>query len=125
MKISQTGKIIIGILTISQLFIGLFAVIWFFSAFMPVIITGNEAALEQMVMLSLGKFIIIAIVLVVLSCVVLIFYLVHAGTNMHISTTMKVIWVLLLIIFGSIVEVVYFFMEIVPEKSMTGRIEQN
>lgn len=125
MKISQTGKIIIGILTISQLFIGLFALIWFFSAFMPVLIGGNEAEIEQLLMLSIGKFIIIAVMLGVLSCGVLIFYLVHAGTNKHISTTMKVIWVLLLIFFGSIVEVVYFFMEIVPEKSMTGRIEQS
>lgn len=125
MKISQTGKIIIGILTISQLFIGLFVLIWFFSAFLPVIITGDEARIEQLVLLSVGKFIIMGIVLGVLSCGVLIFYLVHAGTNKHISTTMKVIWVLLLLFFGSIVEVVYFFMEIVPEKSMTGRIEQN
>lgn len=125
MKISQTGKIIIGILTISQLFIGLFAVIWFFSAFLPVMIGGNEAEIEQLVLFSMGKFIIMAIVLGILSLGVLIFYLVHAGTNKHISTTMKVIWVLLLLFFGSIVEVVYFFMEIVPEKSMTGRIEQN
>lgn len=125
MKISQTGKIIIGILTISQLFIGLFAVIWFFSAFLPVIIGGNEAEIEQLVLFSMGKFIIMAIVLGVVSLGVLVFYLVHAGTNKHISTTMKVIWVLLLVFFGSIVEVVYFFMEIVPEKSMTGRIEQN
>ena len=125
MKISQTGKIIIGILTILQLFIGLFAMIWFFSAFLPVIIGGNEAEIEQLVLFSMGKFIIMAIILGILSLGVLIFYLVHAGTNKHISTTMKVIWVLLLLFFGSIVEVVYFFMEIVPEKSMTGRIEQN
>lgn len=125
MKISQTGKIIIGILTISQLFVGLFALIWFFSTFLPVIIGGNEAEIEQLLLFSMGKFIIMAIVLGILSLGVLIFYLVHAGTNKNISTTMKVIWVLLLLFFGSIVEVVYFFMEIVPENSMTGRIEQN
>lgn len=125
MKISQTGKMIIGILTISQLFIGLFALIWFLSSFMPVIIGGNEAALEQMILLSIGKFLIVAIILGLLSCGVLIFYLVHAGTNKYISTTMKVLWIVLLLVFGSIVEVVYFFMEIVPEKSLTARMEQN
>lgn len=125
MKISQTGKIIIGILTISQLFIGLFALIWFLSSFMPVVIGGNEAALEQMILLSIGKFLIMAIILGLLSCGVLIFYLVHAGTNKYISTTMKVLWIVLLLVFGAIVEVVYFFMEIVPEKSLTARMEQN
>jgi len=125
MEISKTGKIAIGILTISQLFIGLLAVIWFFSTLMPVLVTGDEAAIEQIVLLSLGKFVVLAIILGLLSCGMLIFYLVHAGTNKKISTAMKIIWVLLLLFFGTLVEVVYFFMEIVPDNSMTGRIEQN
>ncbi len=125
MNISKSGKIIIGILTIAQLFIGVFALVWFFTSMFPAIINGNEAEVEQLVLFSVGKFIIMAIILGVISCGILIFYLIHAGTNKHISTAMKVIWVLLLLFFGTIVEVVYFFMEIVPERSMTGRIEQN
>ncbi len=125
MEISKTGKITIGVLTISQLFIGLLAVIWFFSTLMPILVTGDEALIEQIVLLSLGKFIVLAIILGVLSCGMLIFYLIHAGTNKKISTAMKIIWVLLLLFFGTLVEVVYFFMEIVPDNSMTGRIENN
>ena len=81
--------------------------------------------IEQIVLLSLGKFIVLAIILGVLSCGMLIFYLIHAGTNKKISTAMKIIWVLLLLFFGTLVEVVYFFMEIVPDNSMTGRIEKS
>lgn len=125
MEISKTGKITIGVLTISQLFIGLLAVIWFFSTLMPILVTGDEALIEQIVLLSLGRFIVLAIILGVLSCGMLIFYLIHAGTNKKISTAMKIIWVLLLLFFGTLVEVVYFFMEIVPDNSMTGRIENS
>lgn len=125
MEISKTGKILIGILTISQLFIGLLAVVWFFSTLMPVLITGDEAAIEQIILFSLGQFIVLAVILAVLSSAMLIFYLIHAGTNKKISTAMKVIWVLLLLFFGTLVEVVYFFMEIAPEQSMTGRIEES
>lgn len=125
MKISKNGKILIGILTIAQLFVVLFGVIWFFSTLFPVLITGNEDAIQNVLMLSIAKFIIIAIFMSILSFGLQIFYIIHAGTNKHISIAMKIIWICLLFFVGFIVEVVYFFMEIVPEKSLTGRIEGN
>lgn len=123
MKISKNGKILIGILTIAQLFALLAGFIWFFSAFFPVIVSGNEEAIESMMMLSIAKIAIGGILLTILSLGLQIFYIIHAGTNRHISTAMKVIWICLLFFVGFIVEVVYFFMEIVPEKSLTGRLE--
>lgn len=125
MKISKNGKILIGILTLAQLFVVLFGIIWFFSTLFPVLITGNEDAIQNVLMLSIAKFVIMVILMSILSIGLQIFYIIHAGMNKHISTAMKVIWVCLLFFVGFIVEVVYFFMEIVPEKSLTGRIEGN
>jgi len=124
MKISKSGKIIIGILTIAQLFIGLFIAILAITTFIPLAANSGDPGIEEVVLFSLGKFIVLAIVLGVLSLGLLIFYIIHAGTNRHISTSMKVVWIVLLFFLGSIVEVVYFFMEIVPEHSLTARLEQ-
>ena len=124
MKISKLGKIILGILTIAQLFIGLFIVILVISTFIPLAVNSSNPEIEQALMLSAGKFIILAIVLSTLSLGLLIFYIIHAGTNQHISTSMKVVWVVLLFFLGALVQVVYYFMEIVPEHSLTARLEK-
>ncbi|MCA1761864.1 MAG: hypothetical protein LC664_02510 [Flavobacteriales bacterium] len=125
MKLSRNWKIVIGILTIAQLFIGLFFLVWFLSSLLPLIAAGNDAAIDSQFFASIGGIIVLIAFLTLLSFGVLVFYLIHAGTNRHITNTMKVVWIVLLLLFGSIVEVVYFFMEIVPEKSMTARLEQD
>jgi hypothetical protein len=123
MNISKTGKIIIGILTVLQLFIALFYFIWIFSTLIPIIISGNEEAISAAILASLAGIFFWAIFLCLLSLAMFVFYIVHAGTNTSLSTTMKVVWILLLFFIGSVAEVVYFFMEIVPQKSMTARLD--
>jgi hypothetical protein len=124
MQISKTGKIVIGILTVLQLFIGLIYAIWIFSIIVPLALAGNEEALADSIVLSMAGIFFWAIFLVLLSLGMLIFYIIHAGTNRSLSGTMKVVWILLLFFVGSIAEVVYFFMEVVPEKSMTARLDE-
>ena len=124
MKISKTGKIVLGILTIAQLFLGLFIVILIFTTFLPLAVNAGDPGMEAALIFSAGKFIILGIVLSILSLGLLIFYIIHAGTNSHISTAMKVVWIVLLFFLGTVVEVVYYFMEIVPEHSLTARLEQ-
>lgn len=124
MKISKSGKIIIGILTIAQLFIGLFILILVVATFIPLAVNSGDPGIEDALLFSAGKFIILAIALGVLTLGLLIFYIIHAGTNRHISTAMKVVWIVLLFFLGTVVEVVYYFMEIVPEHSLTARLEQ-
>jgi len=86
---------------------------------------ANSADIEEALMFSAGKFVILGAILGALSLGLLIFYIIHAGTNQQISTAMKVVWIALLFFCGVIVEVIYFFMEIVPEHSLTGRLEKN
>lgn len=125
MKLSRPWKIIIGILTVMQLFVGLFYALWFLTAMLPELVAGNEQAVETMFIESIGGFLISIIFLVFLSLAVLIFYIVHAASNKHIGDGMKALWIVLIFFFGSVAEVAYFFMEIIPEKSMTARIEEN
>ncbi len=125
MKISKFYKTLLGILTVGQMFVGLWLFIWFLTSILPVITTGNGDFISETIMVSLAQIIIWIVAISIISLGVLLFYLIHAGTNNHLSTTMKVVWIILLLFFGSIVEVVYFFMEIVPEHSMTARLEQS
>lgn len=125
MKLSKTWKIVIGILTVLQLFVGLFFLIWLITSLLPLIMTGDEAAIEAMFISSVGSFIIGVFLMAVLSMAIMIFYIIHAASNQYIGTGMKMFWILFLFFFGSIVQVAYFFMEVIPEKSMTARIEEN
>lgn len=123
MRIPLYGKVIIGILTIGQLFIGLGFFIWFLAEFIPTLTSGDEDMIKAIFLESFKGVLLWLIFLSFLSTAILIFYIIHAGIHKKLSTTMKVIWILLFILFGGFVEVVYFFMEIVPEKSMTARLE--
>lgn len=123
MQISKTGKIVIGVLTVLQLFIGLIYAIWIFSIIVPLALAGNEDLLADSIIMSMAGIFFWAIFLILLSLGMFVFYIVHAGTNKSLSGTMKVVWILLLFFIGSIAEVVYFFMEVVPEKSMTARLD--
>jgi len=123
MKLSTPWKTVIGILTVLQLFAGLFIAIWFFTQFIPVLPQLSEDAAEEFVLVTMGSFIVAIIALSFVGLGILVFYLIHAGTNKHISGVMKAVWIIMILIFGSVAEVIYFFMEIVPEKSMTARLE--
>lgn len=124
MRLSLSGKIFLGFLTISQLFIGLAFLIWLLSELIPAVVTQNDDLVAEAMLGSLQGILIWIVVMTVLSLALLVFYIIHAGTNTSLNTTLKVVWIVLLLLFGSFVEVVYFFMEIVPEKSMTARLEE-
>ncbi len=124
MNLTKPYKILLGILTVAQMFVGLWLLIWFLTAIIPIITTGNDDLIAGVFAVSIAELVIWAIFITILSLAVLVFYLIHAGTNKNLSSTMKVVWILLLLFFGSLVEVIYFFMEIVPERSMTARLEQ-
>ena len=124
MRLSLSGKIFLGFLTISQLFIGLAFLIWLLSELIPAVVTQNDELVAEAMLGSLQGILIWIVVMTVLSLALLVFYIIHAATNTSLNTTLKVVWIVLLLLFGSFVEVVYFFMEIVPEKSMTARLEE-
>lgn len=64
-----------------------------------------------------------SIILAVLSTILLVFYLVHAGTNKQTSNGVKILWIVMILIFTGLAEVVYYFLEIVPEKSLTAKLD--
>lgn len=114
----------IGVLTGLQLFGGLAMIIWVVSAYMPMFIEAAQTDRPDIILGNLGGLVIMGVVLGIFATGMLIFYIVHAAMNTSLSTPMKVLWIILFLFFGGVPEVVYFFMEIVPEHSLSAKLEQ-
>ena len=123
MQLSKTSKIVVGTFTILQLFAGLGFVVWIFAALVPQAIALGDDPAPEMVFGMIGGMIIWTILIVVLSTVLLIFYLIHAGTNKETSNGVNILWIALILLFNGLAEVVYFFMEVLPDRSLTAKLE--
>jgi hypothetical protein len=123
MKLSKAAKIIIGIFTILQLFVALGFVVWLLAGVVPDIIAAGDDPGPDFVLNLLGGMLAWIIFLILYSTGFMIFYLIHAGMNRETSTGIKVLWIVLILIFQVLAEVVYYFLEILPEKSLTAKLE--
>jgi magnesium-transporting ATPase (P-type) len=120
MELSKNQKLLLGILHFLPI-VGIIAYfIYFFSFFI-----NNVGSLQNQpkdvfpVEFFKGFFIafVIIIITVILSIGIKIFDIIHLVRNNKNDTGNKVLlWVLLFIFTGSIAEIVYFFLEILPEK---------
>lgn len=120
MELSKNKKILIGILHFLPIVGLIFYLIYFFSFFINTIGTiENQPKNEFPVEFFKGFFIafVIIIITVMISIGIKIFDIIHVVKNNKNDKGNKVlIWVLLFIFAGSIGEIVYFFLEILPEK---------
>lgn len=124
MNLSKTAKTIIGVLTIFQLFAGLGFVVWIIASVLPQAVAAAETNPGPEFALSIvGGMVIWSVFLSIYTFGLMVFYLVHAGTNKQTSTGIKVLWIVLILLFAFLAEVVYFFLEILPEKSISAKLE--
>jgi hypothetical protein len=123
MKLSKTSKILIGIFTILQLFAALGFVVWIFSAIIPEAIAIEGEPEPAFILSLLGGMLFWSVFLIIYTTGFMIFYLIHAGTNKDTSTGVKILWIVLILVFQVMAEVVYYFLEILPEKSLTAKLE--
>lgn len=123
MKLSKTAKILIGIFTILQLFAALGFVVWFIASVVPNAIAVGDDPSTEFALNTLGGMLAWIIGLALYSTAFLIFYLIHAGTNKQTSTGVKILWIVLILLFQALAEVVYYFLEILPEESLTAKLE--
>ena len=123
MKLSKTAKILIGIFTILQLFAALGFVVWIFATVVPQAIAAGDNPGPEFALGLIGGMLAWVIGLALYSTAFMIFYLIHAGTNKQTSTGVKILWIVLILIFQVLAEVVYYFLEILPEQSLTAKLE--
>jgi hypothetical protein len=98
-------------------------VVWLLAGVVPDIIAAGDDPGPDFVLNLLGGMLAWIIFLILYSTGFMIFYLIHAGMNRETSTGIKVLWIVLILIFQVLAEVVYYFLEILPEKSLTAKLE--
>lgn len=117
---SNSKKIWLGILT----FLPFILVVIYFALFFTVLL-GNIHQLEQThhdefpIELIQSIFIIfIPIFLsIVITLIIMIYYIVHANNNPNNDNSKKIMWTLILVFITSIGSLVYYFVEILPNKN--------
>jgi hypothetical protein len=123
MKLSKTAKVLIGLFTIMQLFAALGFVVWAFATIIPQAIADGDNPGPAFALNLLGGMFVWIAFLVLYTTGFMIFYLIHAGTNKETSTGVKILWIVLILVFQVLAEVVYYFLEILPEQSLTAKLE--
>jgi hypothetical protein len=114
MKLSQSQKILIGILTLLPF---LFVPYFIFQVFSFVMTTvSNDRVgidLQPVAIISaILSFIFPIILLSLLSLGLFIFYIIHTVNNKNMESTERIIWILLFIFVGFIIFPIYWFMRI-------------
>ncbi len=121
MQLSKSQKIIIGILHFLPIVGFILYIIFFFFFFLGTIENigknGTEPNPAEFFSGFIGAFLIIMIS-VIIAIGIKVFDIIHVvKTNKNDTGNKVLLWVLLFIFTGSVGEIIYYFMEILPEKN--------
>ena len=115
---STSKKIGLGILTFLPFLLTIIYIIYFFSFSLEHIIRAEQGQQEFPVEFfqSLSTMIVVIVIAVLLKLGIMVYYIVHVSGNSAKENNTKIMWIVLLVLMSSIASIVYFFVEILPEK---------
>ncbi len=120
---STSKKIWLGVFTFFPFVFLIAYFIIFFLFFFPVFIasdTGNmDATSGELPLEFLSGFVgllILTFLMVIMSLVVMIYYIVHVNKNTQLDNNKKIMWTLILIFTNGLGNIAYYFVEIIPLK---------
>lgn len=129
MELSKNQKVLLGILHFLPIIGIITYIVYFFSFIFGTIMEAEMNGSEPDPQQFLGGFIIVFIIFMVsilLAIGIKIFDIIHLVKNNRNDTGNKVlIWILLFVFVGTIAEIIYFFMEIMPDKKQEKTELQN
>lgn len=98
-------------------------IFYIFTAFIPTAIRLEDS--HQEVPIELFRSISVMILFIVLAIIVkmgiMIYYIVHASNNPKNENNTKIMWIVLLVLVGTISSIVYYFLEILPSKDNSNQ----
>jgi hypothetical protein len=124
---SKSGKLWLGTLTLLPLVFIIIYFVWFFSFFVNIVEMqegGDQPDPSDFFSNLLPLFAMIGLA-VLLSIGLLIYYIVHVTRNPRFQKpgdSNKLVWILVLIFAGFIGQVVYFIIEVWPDRNGTGTV---
>ena len=114
----SSAKFWLGIFTFLPLVLILLILGFFFTVFLDNIVMLEHSHNEFPIHFfqSLSWFIGMIIITALISLAIKIYYIVHTNNLETNDTNKKIMWTLLLIFFGTVASIVYYFVEIIPLK---------
>ena len=119
----KSTKIWLGILTFLPMFLIFGYIFYIFTAFIPTAIRLEDS--HQEVPIEFFQSISVMILFIVLAIIakmgIMIYYIVHASNNPKNENNTKIMWIVLLVLVGTISSIVYYFLEILPSKDNSNQ----
>jgi Phospholipase_D-nuclease N-terminal len=115
---NRTKKNWLGILSFLPIIVGIFAIIYMFTNFLPEILKLERMGEEPdplYVFSKMGPFIALIILSALLHLGLLIFFIIHAINNKQVKSEERIIWILVFIFVSSIGFPIYWGLRIWPE----------
>ncbi len=116
----SSTKFWLSIFTFLPLVLLALFLMFFFTVFFENIIEleHNQGEFPLEFMQSLLWFILLAILMAIVGLGIKIYYIVHTNNNPENDTNKKVMWTLILIFTGIVGTIIYYFIEIIPLKTL-------
>lgn len=125
---NKTKKIWLGILAFLPIIVGIFAIIYLFTYFLPEIIRLEKLGEDPdpiSVFSTMGPFFILIILSALLHLALLIYFIIHAINNKQVKNEERIIWILVFLFVSSIGFPIYWGIRIWPEpKSPTNFVRE-
>ena len=120
---SRSNKILLGILTFLPMILLIGYLVYFLSFVLGVVSLEHGFVMEEEIMARhiLGNAVVMIFLILImafLSLGIMIYYIVHANSNVLNDTSKKIMWTLVLIFTSPIGSLVYYFVEILPQNNI-------
>lgn len=113
---NNSNKLLLGILTFLPIILISIYFYRFFSMLLyhlPELQNNSHEVPINFIRSVFGAFIFL-ILAVIIKLGLMIYYIIHASDNINNDNTKKIIWILILVFIGTIGNIIYYFMEILP-----------
>lgn len=117
---TKSKKIVLGVFTFLPLLCIIAYVLFFLKFFFSSIsLPGNDPFIDDQYFLN-NFFILIILVLVgaISGFVLMIYYIIQANSNPKFDSNQKLMWILILVLSSFLGNIIYYFVEIIPQKQI-------
>ena len=116
-------KIWLGILTFLPMFLIFAYIFYIFTTFIPTAIRleGSHQEVPMEFFQSISVMILFIVLAIIIKMGIMIYYIVHASNNPKNENNTKIMWIVLLVLVGTISSIVYYFLEILPSKDNSNQ----
>ncbi len=116
---TKNKKIVLGIFTFLPVLSILVYIFVFFNFFFSSIGTpANDPFIEQVFFKNFFILFVLILIAILAGFALMIYYIIHVNSNPNFDSNQKLMWILILVLSSFLGNIIYYFIEIVPEKQI-------